>query len=183
MTKQKKNTPVKPKSLLFKVTVGIIIIAFIGFLLNNIFTQKENFQHKIVSTAEVYKFTKEGELTFRNKNGNAISIIDIEFADSENERARGLMYRDKMLENQGMLFVFPVQKMQSFWMHNTVLSLDIIFVNSDLEIVTIQRNAQPYSDKSLPSTKPAQYVIEVISGYTEKYNINEGDKVIFRKTN
>lgn len=73
--------------------------------------------------------------------------------------------------------------MQSFWMHNTVLSLDIIFVNSDLEIVTIQRNAQPYSDKSLPSTKPAQYVIEVNSGYTEKYNINEGDKVIFRKTN
>ena len=183
MKKQKKNNPIKPKSMFFKIIVGIIIVAFIGLLLANLFSPKENVLNKVVSKTEVYKFNKEGELTFRNKNGDSISNIDVEFADSENERTRGLMYRDKMLENQGMLFVFPVQKMQSFWMHNTVLSLDIIFVNSDLEIVTIQRNAQPYSDKSLPSTKPAQYVIEVNSGYTEKYNINEGDKVIFRKTN
>jgi len=129
------------------------------------------------------KFRKDGELTFQNKNGEFISSIELEFAETAKERAQGLMYRTELDENQGMLFIFPSEEMQSFWMHNTVLPLDMIFVSSNLEIITIRKNTKPYDDSSYPSTKPAQYVIEVNAGYTDKFNIKVGDKVVFRRTN
>lgn len=183
MTKVKKNNSIKSKSKIFKIIVGIVIVAFITLMLADLLAPKKKLENVVISKTEIYKFTKEGELTFQSKTGDFISQIDVEFADNDNERARGLMYRTEMNENRGMLFVFPYQEIQSFYMKNTVISLDIIFINSNLEIVTIHKNAVPYSLESLPSTKPAQYVVEVIGGYTEMHNINEGDKVIFRKTN
>lgn len=184
MTKEKKNSRTPKKNKIFQLIVGIVIIAFIVFLLAELVIPKKKvvINHEI-SNSENYKFSKEGELTFQTENGNFISSIDAEFADNEQEREQGLMYRTEMKENQGMLFIFPNQNKQSFWMKNTVLPLDIIFVNSNLKIVTIQKNAVPYSEKSLPSTAPAQYVIEVNAGYTDKYKIKVGDKVVFRKTN
>ncbi len=184
MAKEKKNRSAAKKNKTFQLAVGIIIIAFIVFLLAELLIPKKEvvINHE-VHNSENYKFSKEGELTFQTDNGNFISSIDAEFADNEQEREQGLMYRTEMKENEGMLFIFPTQTRQSFWMKNTVIPLDIIFVNSNLKIVTIQKNAVPYSEKSLPSTKPAQYVIEVNAGYTDKYNIKVGDKVVFRKTN
>ena len=73
----------------------------------------------------------------------------------------------------------PQEKPQSFWMLNTYISLDIIFVNSDMEIVAIQANAQPHSTKRLPSLKPARYVVEVVAGFCAGHGIREGDKIQF----
>ena len=81
-----------------------------------------------------------------------------------------------------MLFIFSRQEYQSFWMRNTAISLDIIFVNSNNEIVTIHKNTNTFSDKSYPSTKPAIFVVEVIAGFTDKYGINVGDKIVWRRT-
>ncbi|MBN1637640.1 MAG: DUF192 domain-containing protein [Ignavibacteriales bacterium] len=127
------------------------------------------------------KFTKQGELTFNTGNGDFIATINIEIADDDSKREQGLMYRDKMEENQGMLFIFPVEEPRSFWMSNTMISLDIIFVNSKNEIVKIHKNTTPYSRTSYPSDAPAQFVVEVITGFTDKYNIKEGDKVVWRR--
>jgi uncharacterized protein len=184
MTKEKKNKSSVNNNRTLQLIAGFVIITFIVFLFADLLIPKKKVvvKHEI-SNSEIYKFTKEGELTFQTEDGNFISSIDAEFADNEQEREQGLMYRTEMEENQGMLFIFPNQNKQSFWMKNTVLPLDIIFVNSNLEIVTIQKNAVPYSEQSLPSTAPAQYVVEVNAGYTEKYNVKVGDKVVFRKTN
>ena len=76
-----------------------------------------------------------------------------------------------------MLFIFPNEEYRSFWMANTPLSLDIIFVNSAREIVTIQRDAVPFSEESVPSTKPATYVVEVNAGYADRHGLAEGDRV------
>ncbi len=181
--KQKKDKQNKPKSKFFIIIVGIVIIAFIALMLADLLKPPIPIENKIVTKTEVYKFSKEGELTFQNKNGDFVDTIDIEFADNDNERATGLMYRDEMSENHGMLFIFPYESIQSFFMRNTIISLDILYINSDLEIVTIHKNTKPFSLESLPSSSPAQYVVEVIAGYTEKYKISEGDKVIFRKSN
>ncbi len=127
-----------------------------------------------------FDFTKEGELTFQDPEGKFISQIEIEIANDMVERAVGLMYREKMKLNQGMLFVFPEETWQSFWMKNTVLSLDIIFVNKKMEIVTIHKNTTPFSEQSYPSTGKAIYVVEVNAGYTDQFGIVEGDKISWR---
>jgi uncharacterized membrane protein (UPF0127 family) len=126
------------------------------------------------------QFQKEGSLQFeRAADNRLLKRIDIELAQKEKEIQRGLMFRRSMEEDQGMLFLMPTEKPQSFWMLNTDLSLDIIFVNSDLEIVNIQANAEPRSLKKLPSQLPARYVVEVTAGFCAKYGIRERDRVQF----
>jgi len=91
------------------------------------------------------------------------------------------MYRDKLAENQGMLFVFEGEEDRSFWMKNTVLSLDMIFVNGKNQIVTIHKNTTPYSEQSYASTNPSQYVVEVNAGYTDKHKISVGDHITWSR--
>lgn len=184
MTKSKNKVEKNNKSNLYKAIIAIVLLAFIILILSDLFTSKPKhvYNHNI-SKAEAYKFTKQGELSFQSADGKYIDTIDIEFADNEHERAQGLMYRTEMAENQGMLFIFPTEARQSFYMKNTVIPLDMFFINSKFEIVTIHKNTSPYDLNSNASTSPAQYVLETIAGYTDKYNIKVGDKVIFRKTN
>ena len=107
---------------------------------------------------------------------------EIQIADNEFEEELGLMYRKQMDENKGMLFVFPKPIIQTFWMRNTFIPLDMIFVNPDKIIVTIQKNTKILSDSTYSSTAPAQYVIEVDAGFCDRHNIKVGDKVSWIRT-
>lgn len=91
--------------------------------------------------------------------------VNIEIADNDAERQMGLMNRSFMNNSQAMLFIFDVEEPQAFWMKNTIIPLDIIYVNSNKEIVSIAANTEPYSEKSLPSGRPAIYVVEVNGGF------------------
>ena len=125
-------------------------------------------------------FRKDGELRFMDaKTSQVISAIDIEVAATDASREQGLMYRDTMAENIGMLFLMGTEEMQSFWMKNTIISLDIIYVDSERRIVSIHKNCTPYSLDQIQSAAPALYVVEVIAGYTDKYKIMVGDRVSF----
>jgi uncharacterized protein len=125
-------------------------------------------------------FTKEGELRFLSaKSNEIISQIDVEIADTHFERALGLMFRPEMEENHGMLFKFDYEEIQAFYMRNTVIPLDIIYVNMKGEIVKIYENTEILNDRSLPSDKPAIYVVEVNGGYCQAHNIGVGDKIEF----
>ncbi len=81
---------------------------------------------------------------------------------------------EELPDNSGMLFIFDNDQSRSFWMANTPLPLDIIFVNSEFEIVRIHRNTQPYSQESIQSEAPARFVVEVNAGYTLEHDIREG---------
>jgi uncharacterized membrane protein (UPF0127 family) len=177
--KQRKETqPQKKslKSLIVKVGVAVlaVIIAAI-FVFNNCDDEPNDVNR--------YTFKKEGELTFTDSLGNSILKIDIEIADTDYERQLGLMNRESMEELQGMLFIFPSERYQSFWMLNTLFSLDMLFINQNKEIVTIHKNTEPLSQQSYPSSKPATYVLEVVAGFTDKYGIKEGYKVFWMGTN
>lgn len=181
---KKKKKETKRKNSLFIAVITILVVAFLLLIFSDLF--KNSSSNRVTKTmnseSKIYAFKKEGELTIRSAGGEFISSLEVEFADNDYERAQGLMYRTELAENQGMLFIFPNEGIQSFYMKNTVLSLDMIFINSDLEIVTIHKKTEPYSEESKPSTKPAQYVLETIAGYTDKYNIKVGDKIVFRQT-
>ena len=126
-------------------------------------------------------FVKEGELAVLDPGGKKIvQKFDIEIAQIPDERQQGLMYRKSMLDKQGMLFLFEYPEPQSFWMHNTYISLDIIYLNEKMEVVSIQKNAAPQSDKPLPSGKPAQYVLEINGGLSDKLGIKPGMKVAWQ---
>jgi len=125
-------------------------------------------------------FRRDGELRFLNdKTDKVIATIEIEIVDDDAERAQGLMYRDTMAENQGMLFLMETEEPQSFWMKNTIISLDILYADADRRIVSIHKNCKPYSLDQITSAKPAQYVVEVNAGYTSKYGIKAGDVISF----
>ncbi len=176
MNKKKKSST----SMSVKIISGVIVIAFIVFLVLPKTSQREKEQPKQKKQTSI-KFVKNGELTFQSANGKYISQIDIEIADTDAKRTKGLMDRLTMEENQGMLFLFPYEAQQSFWMKNTVLPLDIIFVNSKNKIVTIHQDTTPFDTGTYPSTEPASQVVEVNAGYTAQHNISVGDKIVWRR--
>ncbi|MFA4886665.1 MAG: DUF192 domain-containing protein [Candidatus Nanoarchaeia archaeon] len=117
---------------------------------------------------------------------STVSINDqdiiVEIADTFEERAQGLMFREHLDEYAGMIFIYPKEQHAGFWMKNTLISLDIIFIDKDFKIVDIH-TAQPCvnEDECIPygPTEQVQYVLEVNAGYAEKNGIKKGDFILF----
>jgi len=126
------------------------------------------------------EFKKEGELQVL-KDGEITQTLDIEIADTPYEWETGLMYRESMEDNQGMLFIYPNAAERSFYMKNTYIPLDLIFMNSDTTIVSIKENAIPRDETSIPSNVPARFILEINGGKTEEWNIEVGDKMRFSR--
>ena len=180
---KKSNLNLKLITVISIVVIAAVVITFIITKIDQQGKTSSAISDKQIEEVQNYEFEKEGELTFNSSDSKYITSLEIEIAEDNIERSKGLMFRKNMLENQGMLFIFSRQEYQSFWMRNTAISLDIIFVNSNNEIVTIHKNTNTFSDESYPSTKPAIFVVEVIAGFTDKYGINVGDKIVWRRTN
>ena len=118
-----------------------------------------------------------GQATIEIVSKNGVHPFSVELATNDAERARGLMFRKSLPEGQGMLFDFKRDLPVSFWMHNTYISLDMIFIASDGRIVHIAENAKPLSDDLIPSGGPVRAVLEVIAGTADKLGIAPGDRV------
>lgn len=104
----------------------------------------------------------------------------VEIADDDYERARGLMYREAMAADHGMLFLFPNVAERSFWMHNTPLPLDIIYISPTAQVVSIQKNAIPYDRTPLRSYGEAVAVLEINGGLSDQLGIKPGDRIEHR---
>lgn len=112
-----------------------------------------------------------------------VHVFTVELAVNDEERARGLMFRTELPEGRGMLFDFYNEQERSFWMKNTPISLDIIFIRGDGTIRRIAADTVPFSEDQIPSGGPARAVLEVAAGTAKKLGIQPGDKVaapIFR---
>lgn len=135
---------------------------------------------KKLSKPVTVAFKKEGLLQLKKaSNDSVIKTLDIEIADNEYQTQTGLMYRDSMEDNQGMLFIFPNEAPRSFYMKNTRIPLDIIYISADSTIVSFQENAKPFDETSLPSNAAAKFVLEINAGLSNKWNIKVGDKILF----
>lgn len=119
------------------------------------------------------------------QTGTLDSTVTLEVADNSTERARGLMNRETLCSNCGMLFLYENAENRAFWMKNTSIPLDIIFISEDQEVINIeQADPEPgVADENLTryrSEEPAKYIIEVNQGFAEEKGISEGTEVIFR---
>ena len=160
------------------VTVALVLVALaaIALILPRFFSNESNRVQEIEITPQDIDFTRDGEVSIF-KNDSLIQTIEVEFAKNDEERALGLMYRSSMDEHQGMWFIFPEEAPRFFYMRNTEIPLDIIYLDKDKKVVSIAKNARPYDETSLPSEKPAMYVLEINGGLSDKWGIEKGDRM------
>ncbi len=107
--------------------------------------------------------------------------FQVELAADDQSRAMGLMFREELPINQGMLFLFRREAPRSFWMLNTRIPLDIIYLDRDLKVVSIVANARPCRRspcRSYPSTGPAQFVLELNGGQAADLGLEPGDQLV-----
>jgi len=110
--------------------------------------------------------------------------VEVEVADTPDKRSKGLMYREKLGQDNGMLFIFPQTRTWSFWMKNTKIPLDMIWIKKDGTIADIKQNVQPCTADPCPAYTPqreALYVVEVNANYTLKHGIKAGDSADLRR--
>ena len=124
-----------------------------------------------------------GEQTLEIASKTGVHIFSVEIVDNDADRAKGLMYRRELPEGRGMLFDFHRDQEVSFWMQNTYIPLDMIFIRGDGQILRIEENTVPLSTRMIPSSGAVRAVLEVIGGTSRKLGIAPGDRVaspIFR---
>lgn len=123
----------------------------------------------------------KSHIVIDTKNGPV--AFDVEMAVDNASRAKGLMFRTELGANQGMLFDFGKEDFRAFWMKNTLIPLDMIFIKADGTISTIAENTIPYSESPVPSSEPVQAVLEIKGGEAREKGLEPGEKVhakIFR---
>jgi uncharacterized membrane protein (UPF0127 family) len=113
------------------------------------------------------------------ESGGKSLNFKIEIADTDAERELGLMYRNALPANAGMLFDFKQDQQVDMWMHNTHIPLDMLFIDRTGRIVNIAQRAVPYSDETISSAGPVRAVLEVNGGTAARLGIKAGDRVIY----
>ena len=127
------------------------------------------------------EFKVEGTLDFVSPEGTPFLRIAVELAETREEQTQGLMGRRSLPSKGGMLFVYPEAIDQSFWMKNTPLPLDIIFIAEDSTIVNIARRTRPLSEETIRSTGPAQFVLELRAGFVDRNGIDETTRISWQR--
>ena len=159
----------------------LLIYIFALSLIIGIYLYLSNVNRSPAGTVETTReepiFRKDGELRFLTMDGSLITVIDIEIANNNNSRMQGLMDRQSMLQNRGMLFIFDFNHRIEMWMRNTYIPLDMIFVRENKTIAYIATHTVPFSEEVIISPEPVRYVIEVNAGFTGQFGIQPGQMI------
>lgn len=114
----------------------------------------------------------------QTRGGKEVSF-EVEIADTPAKREMGLMYRSELRDDRGMLFIFPDESVLTFWMKNTPIALDMIFIGTDRRIVGIVREAAPFTLDARSVGAPSRFVLEIKGGLAQKRGVEVGDKIRF----
>ena len=112
--------------------------------------------------------------TFRDPSGKALGVFQVEIAATNEERAKGLMFRKEMAESAGMIFLFPEPRELRFWMKNTYIPLDMVFVGADDKVLGVVENAAPLTEDPRFVSGESKYVVELGGGVAKKFGIGKG---------
>lgn len=168
-----------------KVIAIVFVILFGGWLVISVvpFNKDKTTVIENNPKREIYEpqFEHEANLSFYNSADSLIKTIKLELADNDQEITYGMMYRKSIDDDMGMLFLMEKEEQRSFWMKNTYVPLDIIYINAKNEIVSFRKNAKPLTETPQPSVVPSSKVLEVKGGFSDKYGLIEGDKISFER--
>jgi uncharacterized membrane protein (UPF0127 family) len=146
--------------------MGRRVLTFIGLLALGLL---------LAGSPDRLRATEQQTLEIVTKGG--VHVFAVEIAVTNEERARGLMYRKELAEGRGMLFDFAPDQEVSMWMKNTYISLDMIFIQGDGRILRIAESTKPLSEAIISSNGQVRGVLEVIAGTAKKFGIAPGDRV------
>ena len=119
----------------------------------------------------------EGAVRFETPRGPW--VVRVEIANSDADRTRGLMYRRQLPPDRGMVFIFPTTEEHGFWMHDTLIALDLIFLGEDRRVLGVVANAAPLTETSRSVGKPSRYVVEVSAGEAAAHAVGPGVQAAF----
>ena len=159
---------------MIKRTTFLSLLLIGGFFMG---CKDESKPTKEVTTAPI-EFKKEAEVYLTKPSGDTLQHLQVELADDDYQRETGLMYRTGMEKDQAMLFLFEDEQPRGFYMKNTSIPLDIIFLDSENKVVSIKKNTTPQSLETIPSEVPAQRVLEVNAGLSDEWGLEVGDSLI-----
>ena len=117
-----------------------------------------------------------------NLQGSLLTTLRLEVAKTPAQRAKGLMFRGALSDDRGMIFVFPKEATYRFWMKNTQIPLDMLFISRDMKVVELVENAIPFSEESRGGNAESLYVIEINGGLARTYGIQEGARVVLERS-
>lgn len=130
---------------------------------------------------QTFYFRKDTLLKFVKDMDTLPFTFEIELAQSDYQKETGLMHRKQMKTNRGMLFIYEDQReRQTFYMKNTFIPLDLIYLNSELEIVDFNLDTKPLSEDYISSEIPSMFVLELNAGQVNQLNIKKGDQVVLK---
>lgn len=155
------------KKTLALIAISVLLLSGCKFL--DMFSDFASRLRRKLPEKEIALKTSKGEIK-----------LTVEIADSEKEREKGLMNREKLEEGKGIWFVFEDEAPRNFWMKNTLIPLDAVFFDKDKKIVSVVENMEPCKIAECPlyfSEKPAMYALEVRGGFVSGYGVKIGDKV------
>ena len=132
---------------------------------------------KVEQAASVHPISGLQIIPLKIATGKGSHAFRVEVAATQEAQTRGLMFRQEVGPDEGMIFPSQVPQQRNFWMRNTPIPLDIIFVGADRRIVNIAANATPYSLDSIPSDGPVIMVLEIAGGRAAELGVGPGDKV------
>ncbi len=162
--------------------MALLFVLVVAFLLSKLELDFTSKREKPAFVAPEKHFTLEGYLDFHKRKATVpFKSIGIEIAETDYERSLGLMFRYAMADTLGMLFIMERNEVQSFWMRNTYISLDILYVDADFKIVSQHKQVEALSDKSTVSKENAKYVVEVVGGFSDRFGVAVGDSISFRR--
>lgn len=127
-------------------------------------------------------FRTDGSLAFLSPDGDTLSTIEIEIAETDDARTRGLMGRRSLPARSGMFFIMDEADTTGFWMRNTPMPLDIIFVGPDSQVVNIARKTTPYSDQIIRPTAAKKFVVEVRAGQANRLGITDSTRITWTRS-
>ena len=160
------------------------MLCFLAAMIVPSFMPKDKGYQAVDSSGKVVEppFRHHGTLNFSQAGTDStLATIDIEIVEDTYYRTMGLMHRRSMDANRGMLFIFDMTDMLSFWMKNTLISLDMLFIADDGTIVSIAERTEPLSEKIIESGQAASAVLELNGGSSERFAIKPGDAIGFFK--
>jgi uncharacterized membrane protein (UPF0127 family) len=130
----------------------------------------------IIAFAPLAACSDEGKLVLHTASGD--HAFHVEVVDTPEGRSKGLMFVQELADDAGMLFDFKEERPVSFWMQNTLIPLDMVFVGADGVVKTVHANARPMDTTSIPSGAPVQYVLEIPGGVAASIGLQPGDTMI-----